>query len=102
MNKYEDYIRQRRNNAYHGEFFFAQFALPSGKLTQRPVFIISNDNDYEDVIICLCTKHLPREGTEFDYPIEIRGKKGSCALLKKAKLKSRFPVKESTFEVGIV
>lgn len=77
MSKYKEYIRQRRESASHGEFFFANFNLPSGTITQRPVLVVSNDNDDEDVIICACSKHEPRKGSDFEYPINIRGKKGS-------------------------
>lgn len=45
MNRYQEYIRQCRANASHGEFFFAKFILPNGVPTERPVFVISDDND---------------------------------------------------------
>lgn len=77
MSRYQEYIRQCRANASHGEFFFAKFILPNGVPTERPVFVISDDNDKNDVIICVCTKHPPRDNSDFDYPVIIRGKEGS-------------------------
>ncbi len=51
--------------------------LPNGVSTARPVFVISDDNDTNDVIICVCTKHPPRDNSDLDYPVNIRGKEGS-------------------------
>jgi hypothetical protein len=65
-------IQEDRKNAKHGDFFFAKYIVNSQKAEEResPVFVISNDQDTEDVIICSCTKHPARSG--FDVSVNLK------------------------------
>lgn len=53
-------LQQARKNAKHGDFFFAEYYNNSGQSKSAPVFIVSNDRDKEDVIICTCTSQASR------------------------------------------
>lgn len=65
-------IEEDRKNAKHGDFFFAKYAVSNSKkpVRESPVFIISNDNDIEDVIVCNCTKQPPR--SDFDVLVNLK------------------------------
>ena len=54
----------------HGSFFFAKFLVNDGSTRKSPVFIISNDNDDEDIIICSCTKQPAK--TDFDVKVKLK------------------------------
>jgi hypothetical protein len=57
--------------AKHGEFFFAKFQLSDASpLRKSPIFVISNDNDKLDVIVCKCTTKPPK--SEFDVKVQLR------------------------------
>ena len=53
-------LKQIRESATHGDFFFAEYYNNSGQSKRAPVFIIGNDGDKKDVIICTCTSKPAR------------------------------------------
>ncbi len=53
-------LKQDREGAKHGDFFFAEYYNNSGQSKRAPVFIVGNDGDKEDVIICTCTSQASR------------------------------------------
>jgi len=57
-------------SAKHGDFYFAKFILSDGTIRKSPVFVISNDNDKHDIIICKCTGQPPK--SEYDINIQLR------------------------------
>lgn len=57
-------------SAKHGEFCFAKFVLSDGTIRNSPVFVISNDNDKHDIIVCKCTGQPPR--SEYDVNVQLR------------------------------
>lgn len=63
-------IEQLRIEAKHGDFYFASFTLTSGLERKSPVFIVSNDNDTKDVVVCVCTSQPAR--TNFDVKVELK------------------------------
>lgn len=63
-------VNQLRKEANHGDFYFADFLLPSGRKRKSPVFIVSNDNDPSDIIICACTSKPAR--TNFDIEVQLK------------------------------
>ena len=68
-----------RKNAKHGEFFFAEVFVNGGFKRPSPVFIISNDFDKEDIIICSCTSQPAK--TEYDILVNL--KKPTCVRTNK-------------------
>lgn len=65
-----DKIVSDRISAKHGEFFFAKFILANEEMRESPVFVVSNDNDSEDVVVCSCTKQPAR--SEFDILVQLK------------------------------
>lgn len=63
-------LKQDREGAKHGDFFFAEYYNNSGQSKRAPVFIISNDGDKEDVIICTCTSQASRG--DWDKLVQLR------------------------------
>lgn len=62
-------LEQQRKSAQHGEFFFAKFLVDNG-LRESPVFVVSNDNDKNDVIVCKCTKQPAK--SDFDVQVKLK------------------------------
>jgi hypothetical protein len=58
----ESKLKQDREEAKHGDFFFADYYNNSCQSKRAPVFVIGNDGDQEDVIICTCTSQASRGG----------------------------------------
>ena len=74
-------------DAKHGEFYFTKFVLSNGTVRKAPVFVISNDNDKLDVIICQCTGQPPR--TEYDINVSEKYNKIIYKIAKAIKLPFR-------------
>lgn len=62
--------QEQIRNAKHGEFFFAHFTTANHEHREGPVFVISSDDDKEDVVVCSCTKQPAR--TEFDVLVNLK------------------------------
>jgi len=65
----KDKVDNLRKTAKQGDFFFANYLTGDGP-RKSPVFIVGNDNDKEDVIICKCTTSPPR--TDFDKKVLLK------------------------------
>lgn len=65
-------IDKQRQAAKHGDFFFAKFLLTNDHNSPRqsPVFVISNDNDKDDIIVCKCTGQAAK--TDFDVKVQLK------------------------------
>ena len=63
-------LQQSRRNAKHGDFFFANYYNNSGQLKSAPVFIVGDDGDKNDVIICTCTSQASRG--EWDKLVQLK------------------------------
>lgn len=63
-------LNEMRKNAKQGDFFFANFLSVTGNIRKSPVFVVGNDNDNEDIIICSCTGQPPK--TEFDKKVNLK------------------------------
>jgi hypothetical protein len=72
MQKVINKEQEDKDNAKHGEFFFARYTISNSKKNEResPVFVISNDSDKEDVIVCSCTKEPAR--SDFDVLVQLK------------------------------
>lgn len=62
-------MKKSRRNEF-GKLYFARFSLANNIIREPPILVIDSDNDPEDVIVCICTKHPKR--TEFDIPIHLK------------------------------
>jgi hypothetical protein len=64
-------IEIERQQAKHGEFFFAEFDLLNGEKRKSPVFVIGNEKyKDDDLLICSCTSQPPR--SIFDIRIQLK------------------------------
>lgn len=70
MSNPQNKIQQDISNAKHGEFFFAKVLINNGQVRPSPVFVVSNDKDKEDVIICSCTTKPAK--TKFDIKVQLK------------------------------
>lgn len=104
MGKIDNIILQQRKDAKHGDFFFAKSYIVTGDVRNSPVFIIGNDNDKEDVIICVCTKQPPK--TEFDVEVQLRYKSyirtNKIYTIKRGQLAFKIPQEISSFSYNKV
>ena len=57
---YKKKLDKMRKDAKQGEFYFARFFINNGEKRESPVFIVGNDNDARDIVICICTKQPSR------------------------------------------
>ncbi|MHB1126303.1 MAG: type II toxin-antitoxin system PemK/MazF family toxin [Bacillota bacterium] len=57
-------------DAKQGEFYFAKFLTVTGNIREAPVFIVGNDGDDEDIIICSYTAQPPK--TQFDIKVMLK------------------------------
>jgi mRNA-degrading endonuclease toxin of MazEF toxin-antitoxin module len=66
-------LKLDKENAKHGEFFFAKFILSNGEIRKSPIFVLSNKIDKnEDVIICKCTGQTSK--SQFDVEVQLKEK----------------------------
>lgn len=63
-------VEKARQEALHGDFFFAEFFLSDGLVRRSPVFVIGNDGDTIDVIVCKCTTQPAK--SDFDVKIQLK------------------------------
>jgi len=63
-------LAKDRQEAKQGDFFFANFLVNNGEVRKSPVFIVGNDHDQEDIIICSCTTQPAR--SDFDIAVQLK------------------------------
>ena len=57
---YKQKLDKMRAEAKQGDFYFANFFINSGEKRKAPIFVVGNDNDAIDVVICICTSQPSR------------------------------------------
>ncbi|KGE20791.1 hypothetical protein PWYN_01015 [Paenibacillus wynnii] len=62
-------LRDMRQNAKHGDFYFAVYTAINQPERNAPVFIVGDD-DRGDVVVCSCTKSPPRP--PYDIKVQLK------------------------------
>lgn len=60
-------LNQEKNEARHGDIFWAKYYNSSNVIRESPVLIVSNDGDKEDVIVLKGTRNVERP----DYDVQL-------------------------------